>query len=194
MDAMATPRQLEMVGLLPVSAPSQSFHARPTCSGADGPGEWLRAAAALAVQKMPRATVCLTTAAWFEGLLDEPPRVLWLALPAGTHGALLDDVPHRLIRWSHPGAFDVGIIRGAFSDVRVARTGPARTVVDLIRYARHVRGEHVGIEVGRRWAASGGDARDILEVAHSMRTPAGAMHTLEVLASALETRPIQSAR
>lgn len=150
----------------------------------EAPDPWL-AGLASACARMPRAVVCLTTAAHFEVLVDEPPAVTWLALPLQVHDAKAGDTPHRTLRWSYEGAFDVGVVDDEVCGVPIRRTGPARTVVDLVRYARHIGGDDIGIEAGRRFTSAGGDPDEILATAKALRTPSAAMHTLEVLVRTL---------
>ena len=125
------------------------------------------------------------SAAYLEGLSDERPEILWLAIPAALHGAKLDSVPHRLLRWSFAGAFDIGIADAPVEGSALRRTGPARTVVDLIRYQRHLNAKHVGIRAGRRFKSRGGDPREILDIARRTKIPAAALWTVSVLVEAL---------
>ena len=150
----------------------------------DAPEPWLGGLAA-ACARMPRAVVCLTSAAHFEVLVDEPPPLTWLAMPLQVHAAKVGRVPHRVLRWSYDGAFDVGVVEDTVCGVPIRRTTGARTVVDLIRYGRHVGGEALGIEAGRRFATAGGDIAEVSGIARQLRAPAAAMRTLEVMMASL---------
>ena len=141
--------------------------------------------AALLCSRMPRAVICLTSAAYLSGLLDDEPGATWIAIPAPSHGARLEQVPHRLLRWSFPGAFETGLAKMSVDGVVVNCTGPARTVVDLIRYARHVRLRHAGVLAGRRLASLGGDLRELVEIARRTNAPAETLRTVEILVHAL---------
>ncbi len=168
-------------GLIRGGTPAARVDATP-----DSSGRLACLHASLLCSRMPRAVICLTSAAYLAGLLDEAPGPTWVALPAPSHGARLDGVPHRLLRWSFPGAFEVGIANDLLEGVAVKRTDPVRTVVDLIRYARHVRSQYAGVRAGRRLVIRGGDPLEILEVARTTRAPAAALRTVEILVQALK--------
>ena len=110
----------------------------------------------------------------------------WVAIPAPSHGVRLGELPHRLLRWSFPGAFEVGVASSVIGGVAVTHTGPARTVIDLIRYARHVRLQHAGVLAGRKLASGGGDLFELLDVARRTRAPAETLRTVEILVHALK--------
>lgn len=148
------------------------------------PEPWVVGLAA-ACARMPRAVVCLTSAAYFEKLVDGPPPLTWLAMPIQVHEAQVGQVAHRTIRWSYEGAFDIGIVEDTVCGVPFRRTGSARTVVDLVRYSRHLGGEAIGIEAGRRLAARGGNFEEVLAIARTLRTPTAALRTMEIMASSL---------
>ena len=166
----------------------QAFHdgiAAQSMTACERVGGQTAMQAALICSRMPRALVCLTSAAYLAGLLDEEPEAIWVAIPAPSHGAKLDGVSHRLLRWSFPGAFEAGVSKNAVGGAVVNRTGPARTVVDLIRYARHVRTKHAGVLAGRRLASGGGDPLEIMEIARRTNAPAETLRTVEILVHAL---------
>lgn len=158
--------------------------AHGACRLSDADGDPGLAGLAAACARMPRAVICLASAAHLAGLVNDPLDWAWLALPVPAHTAKPGALPQTVIRWSFDGAFDVGILEDEICGVRVRRTGPARTVVDLVRYARHFRGDDLGIRAGRRYFASGGSAEEVLSIAVRLKTPAAAMKTLGVLVRA----------
>ncbi len=152
-------------------------------TGASPPAAMVAIASACA--RMPHAVVCLTSAAFLNGLVDQPPSVTWLALPAQVHMAKKGHSPSRVLRWSHKGALEVGVVQGEVCGVPIRHTGPTRTIVDLIRYARHLGGERPGIDAGRRFLEQGGDPLSILTAAKELGIPARALRTLTLVVEAL---------
>lgn len=143
---------------------------------------------AAAVAGMPRAVVCLTSAARLCGLDGSASSQLWLALPIGAHPAKAGETPRRLLRWSHPGAFVVGIATKEVCGVAVSYTGPARTVVDLLRYRRYFSdagGMDVGVRAARRFMTNGGKAGDLLQMAVVLRASKETRQAIETLSAAL---------
>lgn len=136
--------------------------------------------------RMPRAVVCLLSAAHLEGLAFEQPGKLWLALPQGVHATTVGDTPRHILRWSYRGAFDVGVIEDEVCGVKLKRTSGARTVVDLFRYAKHLRGVMSGIAAARRHVEAGGKPGDFLTVAEHLKVPVATMRDLTVAAAALQ--------
>lgn len=138
-----------------------------------------RLAVAVACVRAPRATVCLLTASWLCGLADTPPPITWLALPVGAHIPRPGSSQEQFIHWSYQGAFDKGVLRDEICGVSLLRTGPARTVLDLVRYSRYLGGEHAGTEAGIRFLGQGGDPAAILDLAHRLATPVTTMRRLK---------------
>lgn len=124
---------------------------------------------AAAVKRTPRAVVCLLSAAHNHKLIDEAPAALWLAVPAGGSPRRIEHVQTHIISWSHKGAFDVGISRTTILGVNIATTNPARTVVDLLRYQRHLEGgEKPALSAARSFFDMGGKADDLTKVAEAL--------------------------
>jgi hypothetical protein len=139
-----------------------------------------RLAIAVACVRAPRGTVCLLTAAWLCGLADAPSPITWLALPVGAHIPRPGNGQEQFIHWSYDGAFDVGVVSDEVCGVRLLRTDPSRTIVDLFRYSRYLGGDHGGMEAGIRFLRQGGDPSAVLDVAHRLAAPATTMRRLEV--------------
>ncbi|WP_419898632.1 type IV toxin-antitoxin system AbiEi family antitoxin domain-containing protein [Roseomonas sp. USHLN139] len=138
-------------------------------------------------RRAPRAVLCLTTAAYTCGLLREPPPVAWLALPQGANAVRVFEGDHRWIRWSYPGAFTVGITEYDVLGARVRWTDPARTVVDLVRYGRHLRSLGPAVEAARRYAETGGDLDVLATVAADVGAPAAVMESIAMLVMLLRS-------
>jgi hypothetical protein len=136
-------------------------------------------------RRAPRAVLCLTTAAYLCGLTDAAPSQFWLALPQGANTVKVGDGEHRWIRWSFAGAFTVGISEAEVDGVRVRWTEPSRTVVDLVRYSRHLRSLRPGVEAARRYVKAGGHPDDLLDVAAKVGVPSAAQGSIEMLTMAL---------
>ncbi len=95
-------------------------------------------------------------------------------------------MPHRLLRWSYEGAFEVGVVAREICGVAVRCTGPARTVVDLLRYGRHLEGgDAVGFSAARRFAAEGGGVDELLLVADTLAVPRAVRRTVATVAATL---------
>ncbi len=132
-------------------------------------------------RRAPRAVLCLTTAAYTCGLLREPPPVAWIALPQGANAVRVFEGDHRWIRWSYPGAFTVGITEDELLGARVRWTTPARTIVDLVRYGRHLRSLGPAVEAARRYAEMGGDLDVLSTVAAGVGAPAAVMESIAIM-------------
>jgi len=141
---------------------------------------------ASACARMPHALVCMGSAAYLTGLLNCPPAVTWLALPPQAHLAKEGMSPARVLRWSYAGAFEVGVVQSKVCGVPIRHTDPARTIVDLLRYARHLGGEGLGIDAGRNFLKRGGDPLAILSTAHALRIPGKAQRTLHLVIETLQ--------
>lgn len=88
---------------------------------------------AAACSRMPQAVVCLMSAAYLCDLVDRPPETIWLAPPVGAHEAKEGETPQRVVRWSYPGALEVGVVDKEICGVRVRHTGgpgPSSTCCD----------------------------------------------------------------
>ncbi len=143
------------------------------------------AALATACERMPRAVICLQSSAYLHGLLDEAPTRLWLALPQGHGVAKPTDPSWRIIRWSDARAFKTGVVADDRFGALIRRTDAARTVVDLLRYSRYLRGLRPGIRAARLYVAGGGAAADLIAVAKQLRVSTATMRDIEILADAL---------
>jgi hypothetical protein len=137
-----------------------------------------RLAIAVACARSPRATVCLLSAAYLCSLVDDPPAATWLALPVGAHAPKQGQMPEQILRWSYAGAFEAGVVTDEICGVHLRRTDAPRTIVDLLRYARHLGGEDAGMQAGARYVRQGGDPAAVLEVAGRLATPATTMRRL----------------
>ena len=133
---------------------------------------------AAACARLPRAVVCMETAARLAGLGVGVGAPMWLGVPNGFHKNVLDPLPHRLLSWSWKGALEVGVVTSEVCGVPVRMTGPARTVVDLFRYARHVGGDEPGLTALRGLMRSGGSGEDVLTMARATLAPEGAVTRL----------------
>jgi hypothetical protein len=151
------------------------------------------AALASAGARMRKGVACLVSAAYLCGLTDQLRRPIWIALPLRMHEARPGEVPQRVLRWSFSGAFDTGIEESEVCGTLIRHTGAARTILDLIRYARHLRGPEIGIEAARRYVADGRSFEDVLAMASQLKPPKEAVGILSVLAAVLKDPPLSSA-
>lgn len=133
---------------------------------------------ATACSKMPQAIVCLMSAAYLCDLIDEPPNTIWLALPIRAHEAKAGIMPQRIVRWSYAGALEVGIVDKEISGIQVPFTGPARTIVDLLRYGDRLGRPNTGVMAVRRYLANGGTVEEVYAVAQFLNAP---KHTMKVI-------------
>lgn len=128
-------------------------------------------AIATACTRATGALVCLTTAAHLCGLLDEPEDIVWIARPVGARVPKRGTAREQVVHWRNPGAFEVGVVQDVVCGVEVRRTDPARTVVDVFRYARYVGGEETALRIGSRFLRQGGDPASVLVTAQAVGTP-----------------------
>lgn len=143
---------------------------------------------ATACSKMPQGIVCLMSAAYLCDLIDEPPDTIWLALPVRAHEAKAGIMPQRIVRWSYTGALEVGIVDKEISGIPVRFTGPARTIVDLLRYGGRLGHATAGVSALRRYLATGGTVEEVLIVAELLSAPRDTKKVLETLASAFDDK------
>ena len=152
-----------------------------------GSHDWEMALAA-ACARMPKAVACLATAARLHGLL--PARTsspyLWLALRSSEHAGKPGGVAYRILRWSWPGAREVGIQQVMLRGVVLNVTDPARTVVDLFRYARLLDDPGAAVSAARKLASRPGQLAAALDTATRVRLPGPAMDRLQTAAQALD--------
>lgn len=148
---------------------------------------------AAAFARLPKAVVCMLSAAEHHGLWDGNSHELWLAVPAGGLPARLDHPPARILQWRHRGAFDVGITREIVCGIEIAFTTPARTVVDLLRYGRLLNGDlQTGIAAAGRYLDTGGDADELLYIVQAIFCPAKVLTVLQSIIQLKLRRSAQS--
>ncbi|MGI4951351.1 MAG: type IV toxin-antitoxin system AbiEi family antitoxin domain-containing protein [Janthinobacterium lividum] len=129
----------------------------------------------------PRAVMCMLTAARFLGLLNDEPLSLWLGVPLRAYVMKRGAPALRVLRWSDVASFNVGVQDTVVGGARVRHTTPERTVIDLVRYGRHVGGSGIALACLRSYAALGGTALQVREMAHAIRVPAQAKVVLDTL-------------
>jgi len=138
--------------------------------------------AALSVGR-PDAVICFESAAAFHGLTVQNPSEIWAAFPYNTspprggYGLEL-----KTARWNDR-SMSVGVIDVDIVGITVRMTSPARTVIDLQRFAKSRGGEETAGEVLANYADNHsmaevlklarelgceGSIRPRLEMAHSM--------------------------
>lgn len=103
-------------------------------------------------RRAPRAAVCLLSAAAVHDLTDEIPAAVQIAVPRGTRRPQIGHPPVEVFRFA-AATFDLGMERVEVSPEETARiSGPARTVIDLMRL-RHSIGEPLALIALRRYLA-----------------------------------------
>jgi hypothetical protein len=136
--------------------------------------------AAAAGFRVPHGVFCLSSAARLQGLLPRIDERFCLAVAGPVP---LDESAGsvRLLRWTFPGALERGVKESRIGPVRIRLTSPARTVVDLFRYAHRPGGEETGLVAGRAFLVEGGRLRDLREVAAATGAPASVGRMIEFL-------------
>ena len=135
------------------------------------------------------AVVCMHTATHLHGLLQGPPRTLWLGAPLRVYVPKHDPAGLQVIRWSNQQAFDVGIEDMLVPDGIVRCTTPERTVVDLVRYSRHAGGTTTAVRCLRAYIGAGGNETRIREIADALRVSRPARVVLDALLLGVGDRP-----
>ena len=136
---------------------------------------------AMACLRVPRVLVCMMSADHLHNLIEAAPRELWLAVPGGSSVASIDHADIRILHWKYAGAFEVGVKHRRVRGIEMQVTDDVRTVVDLLRYARHVGGEEVGLVVARRFLTSGGRCAELRNIALAVGAPATVHRALGIL-------------
>ncbi|WBV42520.1 AbiEi antitoxin N-terminal domain-containing protein [Pseudoroseomonas cervicalis] len=141
-----------------------------------------------ACHRMPQGVACLLSAGHLAGLVQEAPKQPWIALPATAHGSTARGQAGRLLRWTYDGAFEAGIVERRIGGASIKVTGPARTVVDLVRYGRHLGGLEPAADAIRRFVTSGGAFADVVAIAMQLRVPEETLRRLETFRVAMAAR------
>jgi len=135
------------------------------------------------------AVVCMHTAAHLHGLLQGPPRTLWLGVPLRVYVPRHDPAGLQVIRWSNRQAFDVGVEEMPVPDGIVRRTTPERTIIDLVRYSRHAGGTTTAVRCLRAYIGAGGSETRIREIADALQVSRPAWVVLDALLLGVGDRP-----
>lgn len=101
-------------------------------------------ALAEAATRVPRGVICLVSAAAFHDLTDKIPSEIWMAIGPKDWRPRVDTPRIHFVRFNAK-TLTAGIEEHAIEGVSVRIYDPAKTVVDLFRYRRHV-GLNVAIE------------------------------------------------
>ncbi len=119
-------------------------------------------------RRAPQAAVCLVSAAQVHDLTDELPRAVQIAVPRGMRPPQIAYPPVEVFRFA-AATFDLGIEWVEAADGETVRiTGPARTVVDLMRLRRSI-GEPLALIALRRYLARpGGRPAALIDLARPL--------------------------
>ncbi|WP_419898638.1 type IV toxin-antitoxin system AbiEi family antitoxin domain-containing protein [Roseomonas sp. USHLN139] len=131
--------------------------------------------------RMSQGLACLLSAAHLAGLSSQPPKQPWIALPPGVHGSSACGQSGRLLRWSYEGAFEIGVEERRIGGTVIRYTGPARTLIDLVRYGRHMDGLATAAEAARSFVTGGGMFAEVVIIAEKLRVPDDTLRRLEAL-------------
>lgn len=132
-------------------------------------------------RRAPAAAICLLSAASVHDLTDELPRTVQIAIPRGTRPPRITHPPIEVFRFA-AATFHLGMewIEAA-EDETVRITGPARTVVDLMRLRRSM-GEPLAMIALRRYLSrpDGGPAT-LIQLARQLDVLGPVRAAVEVL-------------
>jgi hypothetical protein len=119
-------------------------------------------------RRAPHAVVCLLSAAQVYELTDELPRAVQIAVPRGTHSPQITYPPVEVFRFA-AHTFELGLAEVEAAEGESVRvTGPARTVVDLMRLRRSI-GEPLALIALRRYLRRpGGRPAALIELARPL--------------------------
>jgi len=130
--------------------------------------------------RTPQAIVCMLSAASLLRLLPDASARVWLGAPLRIY-IPRTATPPRVLRWSNDKAFYVGVQTVMLHGVTVPHTGPARTVIDLVRYGRHVGGVEAATRCLRSYTSGGGTAAELQATASAVGMPRRAQEILDLL-------------
>jgi len=128
--------------------------------------------------------VCMVSAAQIHSLSSAVDSALWLGVPLRIHVPKRDPSVLRTLRWSNRPAFEVGVEEVGLGGITILCTTRERTVVDLLRYGRHLGGSAEAAHCLRAYAATGGSSEAIRDIADAVRIPRPARLILDALLSA----------
>lgn len=132
----------------------------------------------------PGAVIYLGTAAHFELLLPSPPCRPTLLLAGDGPSGRRSRSTARFHAPTHEDELTVGVVEDVVLGVAIRRTGPARTLVDLVRFCRCPADERAVAEAGRRFLGMGGDLDAVFCIADRLRTPSRARESLRSIGRA----------
>jgi predicted transcriptional regulator of viral defense system len=90
--------------------------------------------------RMPKAVICLVSALHLHGLTGEIPRAVHVALPHGVHAARLSHPPLEVYHFS-ARSYMAGVEERRVDGVRIAVTGPAKSVADSFKFRSRIGSE-----------------------------------------------------
>ena len=120
-----------------------------------------------ALTRVPHAFACLETAAWMHGMIDDEPEAIWLAIDRKARRPHVPELPYRFVRASGPLA-RVGLVEPWHFEPPMRVTGTVRTIVDALRYRRHLL-PGTAVEWLRSPAGQGADRAELLALARAFR-------------------------
>ncbi len=119
-------------------------------------------------RRVPRAAVCLLSAAALHELTDELPRAVQIAVPRGSRRPHVAYPPVEVFTFA-AATFDLGMEwEEVAEDEKVRLTGPARTVVDLMRLRRGIGEPLAFIALRRYLARPGGRPAALIDLARPL--------------------------
>jgi predicted transcriptional regulator of viral defense system len=92
-----------------------------------------------------------------------------------------DPADFRVLRWSNRPSFEVGVEHVSIRDVSFRCTTRERTLVDLVRYGRHLGGLATAARSLHAYSAAGGRGAAVRCMADAMRIPRPARLGLDAL-------------
>lgn len=134
---------------------------------ADAPGDE-NASLAEVCKRLPRATICLLSAAQFHDLTTATPPAVWIMLPSHTPHPKLDFVRLEIV-YTDPSLLGPSAVEEHDhfgSSIRIT-TAP-RTVADMFRFRNRV-GLELALETLRTYASRTRNFSDLLEQAKRLR-------------------------
>jgi predicted transcriptional regulator of viral defense system len=87
--------------------------------------------------RVPQAVFCLLTALQFHELTTQLPRLIWIAMPRGSHTPKIDYPPVKMIQFSGE-AYDQGIEEYERDRVTLRVYGIAKTIVDCFKHRNKI--------------------------------------------------------
>ncbi len=91
----------------------------------------------VACKRVPRSVVCLQSAAYFHGLINEEPSAVWLAIDSKSWRPSTSQIAIKTA-WFSGDALSQGVVRRRLDGVPIRVFSPMKTIADRLKYRNKI--------------------------------------------------------